>query len=160
MSLSVGRGVFRNSAAAAMIWPDWQKPHCGTSSAAQARCTGCEELRERPSMVTIRSVGFTSPTRIEQERTTSPLTWTEQAPHCATPHPYLVPVSPTCSRMTHRSGVSSATCTSRFWPLMFNLAIRTLQPRSPSASYSLLFELYDALVSAALPSSETWHTAV
>src|SRR5262249_29229473 len=77
-------------------------------------------------MVTIRSVGRTSPTRIEHERITSPLTCTLQAPHCATPHPYLVPVSPSCSRMTHRSGVSPATCTSRFWPLMFNLAIRTL----------------------------------
>ena len=25
-----------------MIWPDWQYPHCGTSSATQAFCTGCE----------------------------------------------------------------------------------------------------------------------
>src|SRR5436309_1732698 len=29
-----------------------------------------------------------------QERTTWPLRCTEQAPHCATPPPYLVPVSP------------------------------------------------------------------
>ena len=61
-------------------------------------------------MVTMRSVGLTALTGIAQERTTSPLMCTEHAPHCATPQPYLVPVSPTCSRMTHSSGVSASTC--------------------------------------------------
>src|SRR5262245_16680075 len=74
-------------------------------------------------MVTILSVAFTSPTRIEHERITSPLMWTEQAPHCATPQPYLVPVRPTCSRMTHRRGVSASTCTSRVLPLILSLAM-------------------------------------
>src|SRR5262245_45218562 len=74
-------------------------------------------------MVTILSVAFTSPTRIEQERITSPLMWTEQAPHCATPQPYLVPVRPTCSRMTHSRGVSASTCTSRVLPLILSLAM-------------------------------------
>ncbi len=60
-------------------------------------------------MVMILSVAFTSPTRNEQERVTSPLRWIEQAPHCATPQPYFVPVSPTCSRITHSSGVSGST---------------------------------------------------
>jgi hypothetical protein len=36
-----------------MIIPDWQNPHCGTSSAAQAFCTGCEPSFDSPSMVTI-----------------------------------------------------------------------------------------------------------
>ena len=31
---------------------------------------------------------------------------TVQAPHWATPQPYLVPVSPCASRITHSSGVS------------------------------------------------------
>jgi hypothetical protein len=55
MSASVGFGVFRSSAAAAMICPDWQYPHWGTSSAVHAFCTGCEEVGDSPSMVTIRS---------------------------------------------------------------------------------------------------------
>ena len=55
---------------------------------------------------------------------TSPLMCTEQAPHCATPQPYFVPVRPTCSRMTHSSGVSASTCTSRTVPLILSLAIR------------------------------------
>src|SRR3954463_11911960 len=75
-------------------------------------------------MVTILSDAFTLPTAIEQERCTSPLICTEQAPHWATPQPYLVPVKPTCSRMTHKSGVSSSTFTSRTLPLIFSLAIR------------------------------------
>ena len=74
-------------------------------------------------MVTILSVAFTAPTGIEHERCTSPLMCTEQAPHCATPQPYLVPVRPTCSRITHSSGVSGSTCTSRTLPLMLSFAI-------------------------------------
>src|SRR4051812_27776022 len=74
-------------------------------------------------MVTILSVGFTSPTRIEQERTIASLKWTEQAPHCAMPQPYFVPVSPTCSRITHNRGVSSSTCKSRTVPLMLSFAM-------------------------------------
>jgi hypothetical protein len=40
MSSSVGSGFPASSAAAAMICPDWQKPHWGTSSSIQAFCTG------------------------------------------------------------------------------------------------------------------------
>src|SRR5438477_7415455 len=77
-------------------------------------------------MVTILSDGFTSPSRSEQERCTSSLIWTEHAPHCATPQPYLVPVRPTCSRITHRRGVSGSACTSRTLPLMLSLAMGVL----------------------------------
>ena len=42
-----------------MIMPLWQNPHCGTSSATHAFCTGCEPSGDRPSMVTIFSVAFT-----------------------------------------------------------------------------------------------------
>src|SRR5438552_12134160 len=76
-------------------------------------------------MVTIRSPALTALTGIEHERRISPLMCTEHAPHCATPQPYLVPVSPTCSRMTQRSGVPSSTCTSWTLPLMLSLAIES-----------------------------------
>src|ERR1700688_4536465 len=66
------------------------------------------------------------PTGIEHDRRTSPLMCTEHAPHCATPHPYLVPVRPICSRMTHSRGVSLSTCTSRSLPLMLSFAMRLL----------------------------------
>src|SRR5690349_8447281 len=89
---------------------------------------GCVESFDRPSMVTILSVGFTALTGYEHERTTSPLMCTEQAPHCATPQPYLVPVSPTCSRITHRRGVSPSTFTSRTLPLMFSFAMGLAPP--------------------------------
>src|SRR5262245_41997165 len=77
-------------------------------------------------MVTILSLAFTAESGSEQERCTSPLMCTEQAPHCATPQPYFVPVSPTCSRITHNSGVSGSACTSRTLPLMLSFAMRSL----------------------------------
>jgi hypothetical protein len=39
------------------------------------------------------------------------------------PQPYFVPVRPTCSRMTHKSGVSDSTATSWTLPLMLSVAI-------------------------------------
>src|SRR5215468_2462855 len=89
-------------------------------------------------MVTILSVSFTSPTRIEHERTTAPSMCTEQAPHCATPQPYLVPVRPTCSRMTQSSGVSGSTCTSRTRPLMLSFAMNVLPVANASRCSSAL----------------------
>jgi hypothetical protein len=83
-------------------------------------------------MVTIRSVGFTADTGIEHERTTSPFSSTLHAPHCATPQPYLVPVRPTCSRMTHSKGVSASTVTSRDLPLTLSVAMRLLSWELPS----------------------------
>ena len=38
---SVGFGFWSSSALAVMIWPFWQKPHCGTCSSIQACCSGC-----------------------------------------------------------------------------------------------------------------------
>src|SRR5882757_8185849 len=84
-------------------------------------------------MVTILSLAFTAENGTEQERCTSPLIWTEQAPHCATPQPYLVPVRPTCSRITHRSGVSGSACTSRTLPLMLSFAMSIPHKNFPAA---------------------------
>src|SRR5215470_17886836 len=60
----------------------------------------------------------TAETGTEHERTASPSTCTVQAPHCATPQPYLVPVRPTCSRITQSRGVVGSTSTSWDLPLM------------------------------------------
>src|SRR3984893_13089557 len=84
-------------------------------------------------MVTILSLAFTSPTRMEQERCTSSLMCTEQAPHCATPQPYFVPVRPSCSRMTHKSGVSASASTSRVVPLILSFVMGVL-PRGSVAT--------------------------
>src|SRR5437588_2216764 len=74
-------------------------------------------------MVTILSVGLSSETLIEHERRTSPLMCTEQAPHCAMPQPYLVPVRPTCSRIAHSRGVLGLTLTSMELPLIVKRTI-------------------------------------
>src|SRR3981189_2393419 len=89
-------------------------------------------------MVTILSLALPAESGTEHERITSPLICTEQAPHCATPQPYLVPVRPTCSRMTQSSGVSSSTRQSRTLPLMFSLAMCRL-PRRLTAVTSGVF---------------------
>ena len=89
-------------------------------------------LRDSPSMVTILSVDLTSFTRIEQERCTSPLMCTEQAPHWPIPQPYLVPVRPSCSRNTHNSGVSPSTTMLMALPFTFSdfcWAISSSPPR-------------------------------
>ena len=123
MSASVGLGLAFSSAAAAMIMPDWQKPHCGTSSATQAFCTGCDAFGDRPSMVTIFSVAETLETGRTQLRVGTPSMCTVQAPHCAMPQPYLVPVRPSCSRRTHSSGVSASAWNSRGLPLTLSVVI-------------------------------------
>src|SRR5260370_2020726 len=46
-----------------------------------------------------------------QERTARPSMCTVHAPHMPMPQPNFVPLSPISSRMTHRSGVSSAILT-------------------------------------------------
>src|SRR5438067_6943481 len=91
--------------------------------ASHAFWTGCALVADRPSIVTILSVGLTPLTGNEQDRMTAPLRCTEQAPHWATPQPYLVPVNPTCSRMTHSKGVLSSTLTSYALPLMLSFAM-------------------------------------
>src|SRR5207245_1415537 len=69
----------------------------------------------------------------EHERTGSPSTWTVHAPQRAIPQPNLVPVSSSCSRSTHRSGVPGSASTSRTFPLTLSLCI-ALAPRRPDDS--------------------------
>jgi hypothetical protein len=42
--------------------------------------------------------------------------WMVQAPHCAMPHPYFVPVSRKWSRMTQSNGVEGSTSRFTFLP--------------------------------------------
>src|SRR2546429_7373650 len=116
MSASVGCGFLASNAAAAMIWPDWQQPHCGTSSAIQARWTAWVRFLDRPSIVVTRLLA-TAEIGSTQVRVATPSRWTVQAPHCAMPQPNLVPVSPSVSRSTQRSGVSGVTSTVSRLPL-------------------------------------------
>src|ERR1700730_7208982 len=74
----------------------------------------------------------TALTGIEQERIATPSTWTVQAPHCAMPQPYLVPVMPMVSRNTQSKGVVSSTSALWDWPLMDSEII--LNPPIPSLS--------------------------
>src|SRR5437867_13083502 len=63
-----------------------------------------------------------------QERVGMPLTCTVHAPHCAMPQPNLVPVSPSSSRTTHKSGVSPGCSEWASLPLTTNLIIGFLLP--------------------------------
>src|SRR5215813_13658307 len=110
MSSSVGLEVLASNAAADMICPDWQYPHCGTCSAIQAFCNGWLESGDRPSIVVTR-LPLMSDTCTLHERSGSPSMCTVHAPHCAMPHPNFVPVSLRCSRMTQSSGVSGSAST-------------------------------------------------
>src|SRR5262245_2762579 len=67
-----------------------------------------------------------APTGMTQERTALPSTCTVQAPHWATPQPYLVPVRLTCSRRAHRRGVLGSTFTSLVLPLIVSRAMAFL----------------------------------
>src|SRR5260370_21420379 len=55
------------------------------------------------------------------DRVATPSICTVQAPHCAMPHPNLVPVMPKTSRSTHNNGVSPSTATECGDPLIFML---------------------------------------
>src|ERR1700693_287799 len=78
-------------------------------------------------------------TTIPQERTATPSMWTVQAPHCAMPQPYLVPVRPTHSRIAHNSGVLGSMSTSCAVPLMVRRAIPILPDQvAPEADAHIL----------------------
>src|SRR5260221_6294398 len=62
-------------------------------------------------------------TTMPQERIATPSTWTVEAPHCAMPQPYLVPVRPIFSRIAQSSGVSGSMSTLNALPLIVRFAI-------------------------------------
>src|SRR6516225_3387459 len=60
---------------------------------------------------------FTEETRVWQEGTALPPTWTVQARHWPMPQPNLVPFRLRTSRSAHNRGVSGVTSTVCFFPL-------------------------------------------
>jgi hypothetical protein len=110
-SASVGCGLLARSAAADMIWPDWQYPHCGTSRSSQALwILAPGAVAPIASMVVISELPMLS-SGVMHERVGSPLTCTVQAPQSAMPQPNFVPVMPSTSRNTQSSGVSPSAST-------------------------------------------------
>src|SRR5439155_17554312 len=77
-----------------------------------------------PSIV-VTLLPATADTGVTHVRTAAPSRWTVQAPQSAIPHPYLVPVSPRVSRITHRSGISGGTSTCCRLPLTVNAIMTT-----------------------------------
>src|SRR3954465_4865116 len=81
-------------------------------------------------MVVIFCASVTAETGMEQDRVATPSTCTVQAPHCAMPQPYFVPVRPTCSRITHRTGGVGSRSMLCDCPLMVSATMFSLS-RSP-----------------------------
>src|SRR4026207_266099 len=71
---------------------------------------------------------------VTHDRVGVPFTCTVHAPHCATPQPNLVPVSPSSSRTTQSSGASPGCSECASLPLTVNLTI--VFPPQESTSYS------------------------
>ena len=114
----LGVPVFWMSATAAMIWPDWQYPHCGTCASIHACWTlwSVPFSPLKPSMV-VTDLPATALTGTLHERVTSPSTCTEQAPHADMPQPNFVPVRPRSSRNAHSNGVSGSASMETALPL-------------------------------------------
>src|SRR5262249_11067145 len=138
MSWSVGFLFVARSAAADMICPDWQYPHWGTSNSIQARWAGWSVRADRPSMAVI-CLPATADPGVTHERVGAPSTWTVHAPQRAIPHPYLVPVSPSVSRTTHRRGMSGETSNWRGVPFTVSetMAAPSAERLDPSPCYAL-----------------------
>src|SRR6516225_7027103 len=87
-------------------------------------------VTERPS---------TSLMAVMQARVVWPSTWTVQAPHSATPHPNLVPVSPNSSRKYHSSGIDGSPSKDFSWPLTRNLTKGASSPCRDAEDVATLF---------------------
>src|SRR6266850_2885744 len=85
------------------------------------------------------SLPAASATRFTHERIASPSRWTVQAPHCAMPQPYFVPVKPSVSRNTHSSGVAGSTSAFSCLPLTLRVITMRVLPLRP---YSFVIERY------------------
>src|SRR5579871_590474 len=120
ISLSEGLGFFASRAAADIICPTWQYPHCGTSISCHASCTGCVPSAESPSSVVTVWLP-TAETGVWQDRTALPFRCTVHAPHWPMPQPYLVALRLRMSRRTHNKGVSPAASIMADLPFTFSL---------------------------------------
>src|SRR5262249_29640370 len=89
----------------------------GTFSASHASCTACSVVGPAMPSIVVICLPASSPIGITHERFAWPSTCTVHAPHCAMPQPNFVPVRPSLSRSTHKSGVSLSAVTSTRLPL-------------------------------------------
>src|SRR5258707_7360560 len=105
-----------------MICPDWQYPHCGTSSSIHAFCSGCVRSEDSPSIV-VTCFPSARDTGATQERIALPSRCTVHAPQSAIPQPNFVPVNPSDSRSTHNKGVDGSTSTCTAFPFTKKLVI-------------------------------------
>src|SRR5438046_4364052 len=94
MSASLGFGLAASNAVADMIWPDWQYPHCGTSSSIHACWIFLPAAVAPMASIVVVRLPVTAETGVVHERTGLPSTWIVHAPHNARPQPNLVPVIP------------------------------------------------------------------
>src|ERR1039458_1439014 len=122
---SLGCGFSLGGRCAAMIGPDWQYPHCGTSTSCQAACTVFPSVVSASPSIVVTCLPLAMDTGVTQERTARPSRCTVHAPHCAMPHPYLVPVSCRLSRSTHSKGVLGSASTLVFFPLINKVIMST-----------------------------------
>src|SRR5437867_1438834 len=121
ISVSVGEGFFASNAVAAMIWPDWQYPHCTTSRSSHACWTFLPtDVAPMPSMV-VMAWPTAALTGVTHDRRGMPSRFTVQAPHSAAPQPNFVPVMPSRSRKTQSRGISGGASTERRPPLMVSV---------------------------------------
>src|SRR5215475_12549415 len=100
---------------------------------------GCARSGERPSMV-VTCLEATLETGVEQERIGCPSIWTVHAPQSAIPQPNLVPVMPSVSRRTHRSGIVGTTST--VWGLPFSVKRTTAMEQPRAGSLGLHARVY------------------
>src|SRR5947207_4593393 len=115
MSASLGFLLVLSSATAFMIWPAWQKPHCGTSRSSHACWTGWSvSPLARPSIVVTR-LPATDETGVTHVCTAWLLTRHVQALQTLTPQPYFGPVMPSLSRRTHSNARSAGASTLTGW---------------------------------------------
>src|SRR4051794_13590167 len=89
---------------------------------------------ERPSIV-VTLLLATLEMGVTQERTGCPFRCTVHAPHSDMPHPNFVPVMPSVSRKTHKSGIAGGTST--VCALPFNVNLTAAIPSPPVDRSSL-----------------------
>src|SRR5438034_1304932 len=90
----------------------------GANAAAAPPRIACRPVAGRWKPMTRPATAATGSTQV---RVATPSRWTVQAPHWAMPQPNLVPVSPSVSRSTQRSGVPGVTLTVSRLPLTVKL---------------------------------------
>src|SRR4051812_8645341 len=141
---SVGCGFLSSSALAVMIWPFWQKPHCGTCSSIQACCRGCSTpFLASPSRV-VTSL-FTAEVGVIHDRVATPLMSTVHAPHWPSPQPNRGPWRPRSLRRIYNSGVEGSISSVCVPPFTFNVILLIVQPPYESVGERMTESFYQML---------------